>query len=137
MESEPHISLCWNVYLKFHQIERFQMRCKEVAKTISPFYISLKHSEVFLNETNSRSFIALLVEKGREELALMQGKINGILRNFDQPVKDDVKHHCSIAYSTNTNIQFKSQVEEEFDFLASELYCKVGSSHLPCSFKCE
>jgi hypothetical protein len=86
LEEYYHISLCNNVYLKYHQIESFIFKLKtEISNIKSPLLVLSPRVKFFSNEFNTRSFLSLEILKNLQFKKILKS-IYQVLESFGLPI---------------------------------------------------
>jgi hypothetical protein len=63
-----HVSLSRTVYLRHEQIETFLTAVRQAVVELTPFAIRVGGGAHFTNESQTRSFVGLLVKEGRKKV---------------------------------------------------------------------
>ncbi|KAJ1673493.1 poly(U)-specific 3'-to-5' RNA exonuclease, partial [Spiromyces aspiralis] len=95
-----HISLSRPVVLKRHHLPPFLGRLSESLRSQPGFRVGFSGFECFVNDTQTRSFMALLVGHGADKLGLLLGRVNECLAAYGQAqFYENPRFHASFAYS--------------------------------------
>ncbi|RIA87008.1 hypothetical protein C1645_828401 [Glomus cerebriforme] len=99
-EAKLHISLSRPLFLKYHQIELFWNKLRKEFLNRKRFTLSFSNITSFSNDDNTRSFMALQVGKGTNELKMMVDSINKVVKDFRQtPFYENPQFHASILWA--------------------------------------
>ncbi|KAG9315533.1 hypothetical protein JVU11DRAFT_3153 [Chiua virens] len=97
---ELHVSLSRPLYLRAHQRDEFKGAIKQVASSIAPFDASFTSFLELTNDERTRTFLAMDVGAGRQELCRCLGLLGPTLRLLRQrEFYVDPKFHASIAWA--------------------------------------
>ncbi|KAL1748358.1 hypothetical protein HDZ31DRAFT_79715 [Schizophyllum fasciatum] len=97
---ELHISLSRPIFVRTHQREELKREVRRVAKLTSPFTTSFTSFSVLTNDENTRTFLAVDVGAGHQELSAMTAKLTPFLRSIrQQEYYSDPKYHASIGWA--------------------------------------
>ncbi|PVU99649.1 hypothetical protein BB559_000515 [Furculomyces boomerangus] len=95
-----HISLSRHASLKFHQIEKFIQKLELELKSVSPFGIGIGSVLGLINESKSKSFLALKVLTGNQNLLRLLERIDVLMKTFSLPPFHTVPlFHASFLWS--------------------------------------
>ena len=81
-----HVSLSRTVYLRHEQIEGFLGALRHAVGSLAPFAIRVGGGALFTNDTNTRSFVGLMVKEGRKKVLAAIAKVDQVAAKFDLPV---------------------------------------------------
>ncbi|PKY48556.1 hypothetical protein RhiirA4_445408 [Rhizophagus irregularis] len=99
-ETKLHISLSKPLFLKYHQIEHFWNKLRNGFLNWKRFSLSFANITSFSNDDKNRSFLALEVGKGSNELKSMVDHVNKVAEDFRQnPFYENPRFHASILWA--------------------------------------
>ncbi|GLB38278.1 putative phosphodiesterase responsible for the U6 snRNA 3' end processing [Lyophyllum shimeji] len=97
---ELHISLSRPIYLRTHQREELKNAVKEFSKRFSPFRVSFATFCELVNDERTRTFLAMEVGAGHNELRTISDALTPTLQVLRQKeFYSDPRFHASIAWA--------------------------------------
>ncbi|CAG8666834.1 26197_t:CDS:2 [Gigaspora margarita] len=129
-DSKLHISLSRPLFLKYFQIERFWDNLRKGFED---------KKRNFTNDEKTRSFLALEVGKGINELKTLLEHVNKVAKDFRQEeFYENPRFHASILWSVGDNPIYESlrdtlinsgfeDIIRDYVFIINKMVCKIGN----------
>lgn len=96
---DPHISLTKTFVLLYHWIKEFHLSIIEKVKVLHSYEVCFDGIEVYSNEDQSRTFLALTVGTGKNEIASSVQLFDNCLKEYRlEPFYKEGSFHMSIAW---------------------------------------
>ncbi|GBB95409.1 hypothetical protein RclHR1_02530004 [Rhizophagus clarus] len=146
-ENKLHISLSRPLFLKHHQIENFWNKLRKGFLNWKRFSLSFADIASFSNDDKTRSFMALEVGKGSNELNSMVDYVNKVAKDFRQkPFYENPRFHASILWALGETSIDRSlcDVIKETEYFESitqhvfnieKMVCKIGNKTFTIDLK--
>ncbi|CAB4392500.1 unnamed protein product [Rhizophagus irregularis] len=142
-----HISLSKPLFLKYHQIEHFWNKLRNGFLNWKRFSLSFANITSFSNDDKNRSFLALEVGKGSNELKSMVDHVNKVAEDFRQkPFYENPRFHASILWALGETSIDRSLCDaiketEYFESITQHVFnieimvCKIGNKTFTLDLK--
>jgi hypothetical protein len=125
-----HISLSRLVGLRIFQIPPFLDRLKLVCSQTSPFDVSFDRLSRFINDDNSKAFIAANVCIGADKLASLVKQIDSIFLDFHlPPYYENPKFHASLAWGPSSVPEMSPHYKLNATSRVTVIACKVANKY--------
>lgn len=130
-----HVSLSRVVVLKYHWINGFVESVRNIAANSVSFPLTLQGLSVFVNDDKTRTFVAVDVLLGQENLSYIVDQLDDCLSEYSLPkFYDSRSFHVSVLWGLgDLSTKIKSTLEnlESHNFMTSmvvdKLFCKTGN----------
>ncbi|CAG8520577.1 27048_t:CDS:2 [Dentiscutata erythropus] len=136
-----HISLSRPLFLKYFQIERFWDNLRKGFEDKKRFSLSFSEISHFINDEKTRSFLALEVGRGVNELKTLLEHVNKVAKDFRQEeFYENPRFHASILWSVGDVPIYESlrdalinsgfeDIIRDYVFIINKMVCKIGIKH--------
>ncbi|CAG8605849.1 14073_t:CDS:2 [Cetraspora pellucida] len=138
-DSKLHISLSRPLFLKYFQIEKFWENLRKGFENKKRFSLSFSEISHFTNDDKTRSFLALEVGGGVNELKILLEHVNKVAKDFRQnEFYENPRFHASVLWSLGDKPIYESlrdtvinsgfeDIIRDYVFIINKMVCKIGN----------